>query len=117
MITAARCGGDGGRQYLERRGGAGTPVADWRAFDLARVTARLSINGREVGSGNGGDVMGHPLNALGWLADKLATAGTAVAARHGRDDRQHGPDPVSRPPATGLLVEVSGLGTAELAVT
>jgi hypothetical protein len=32
------------------------------------MTARLSINGREFGNGKGVDVMGHPLNALGWLA-------------------------------------------------
>jgi hypothetical protein len=25
--------------------------SDWRALDLAEVTARLSINGREIGNG------------------------------------------------------------------
>src|SRR5438445_9020982 len=56
----------------------GTPVTDWRRLDLAAVTARLTINGREIGAGKGGDVMGNPLNALSWLADKLATAGTPL---------------------------------------
>jgi len=32
---------------------------EWRALDLAQVTARLSINDREIGSGVGRDVMGH----------------------------------------------------------
>jgi 2-oxo-3-hexenedioate decarboxylase/2-keto-4-pentenoate hydratase len=50
----------------------GAPVSDWKRVDLAQVRAMLSINGRGIGSGTGGDVMGHPLNALAWLADKLA---------------------------------------------
>jgi 2-keto-4-pentenoate hydratase len=56
----------------------GAPVKDWRRLDLARVTSRLTINGREIGSGKGSDVMGNPLNALSWLADKLATVGTPL---------------------------------------
>ena len=56
----------------------GAPVSDWKQLDLAQVTARLSMNGREIGNGNGGDVMGHPLNALAWLADKLAASGTPL---------------------------------------
>src|SRR5258708_9741866 len=39
----------------------GPPVADWRRLDLARLSARLTINGGEIGRGNGGDVMGNPL--------------------------------------------------------
>ena len=72
----------------------GAPVTDWRRLDLAQATARLTINGREIGRGKGGDVMGNPLNALAWLANKLAAAGTPLQARHGRADRQHGADPV-----------------------
>ena len=53
----------------------GEPVTDWRKLDLAAAVARLTISGREIGSGRGGDVMGNPLNALAWLADKLAAAG------------------------------------------
>src|SRR5439155_16256961 len=56
----------------------GTPVTDWRRLDLATVTSRLTITGREIGAGKGGDVMGNPLNALAWLADKLAAAGTPL---------------------------------------
>ena len=50
----------------------GPPVGDWRRLDLATVTYRLAINGRDIGTGKGADVMGNPLNALSWLADKLA---------------------------------------------
>src|SRR3984893_4347663 len=40
----------------------GAPVTDWRRLDLAAATARLTINGSEIGNGTGGDVMGNPLN-------------------------------------------------------
>ena len=93
----------------------GAPVTEWRKLDLAAADYRLTINGREIGSGKGGDVMGNPLNALAWLADKRA-AQVRRPARHDRDERQHGADPF---PAAGdrAVVEVDGLGTAELAVT
>lgn len=93
----------------------GTPVTGWRALDLAQATARLSINAREIGTGSGGDVMGHPLNALGWLAEKLAAAGTPL--RRGMIVMTGSMVPIQYPNAGDrVLVEVSGLGTAELAV-
>ena len=59
----------------------GAPVVDWQAVDLAAVVGRAEVNGSEVGRGVGNEVMGHPLNALVWLADLLAGQGKAV--RHG----------------------------------
>jgi 2-keto-4-pentenoate hydratase len=94
----------------------GRPVTDWRGLDLAQVAARLSINGREIGCGSGGDVMGHPLNALGWLADKLAASGTPL--RRGMIIMTGSMVPIQYPNiGDRVLVEISGLGTAELAVT
>jgi 2-keto-4-pentenoate hydratase len=93
----------------------GRPVAEWRALDLARAAARLSINGHEIGSGNGGDVMGNPLNALAWLADKLAAAGTPL--RRGMIVLTGSMVPIQYPVAGDwVVVEVSGLGAAELVV-
>jgi 2-keto-4-pentenoate hydratase len=93
----------------------GRPVAEWRALDLARAAARLSINGREIGSGNGGDVMAHPLNALAWLADKLTAAGTPL--RRGMIVLTGSMVPIQYPVAGDwVVVEVSGLGAAELVV-
>jgi len=91
----------------------GAPVIDWRRVDLARVTSRLTINGREIGSGKGSDVMGNPLNAVSWLADKLATVGTPL--RRGMIVMTGSMVPIQFP-ATGdhAVVEVSGLGSAEL---
>jgi len=94
----------------------GAPVLEWRGLDLARVTARLSINGREIGSGKGEDVMGHPLNALAWLASKLAADGAPL--RRGMVVLTGSMVPIQYPAAGDrLLVEVSSLGTAELVVT
>lgn len=93
----------------------GRPVTGWQGLDLARVAARLSINGCEIGSGSGGDVMGHPLNALGWLADKLAVSGTPL--RSGMIIMTGSMVPIQYPNVGDqVLVEISGLGTAELVV-
>ena len=58
----------------------GEPVESWREIDLARVSGRMTINGDEVGTGAGGDILGHPLAALAWLANALAARGRSLAA-------------------------------------
>jgi 2-keto-4-pentenoate hydratase len=94
----------------------GAPVSDWRRHDLAAATARLTINGREIGHGKGGDVMGNPLNALAWLAGKLASAGTPL--RRGMIVMTGSMVPIQFPAAGDrAVVEVAGLGTAELVAT
>ena len=94
----------------------GTPVTDWRTRDLARAAARLSINGQEIGDGNGGDVMGHPLNALAWLADKLATAGTPL--RRGMIVMTGSMVPIRYPVAGDrVVIEVSDLGSVAVALS
>ncbi len=58
----------------------GAPVTDWRGLDLAGVGGRMTINRAEVGQGTGGDVMGHPLAALAWLANLRAGTDEALCA-------------------------------------
>ena len=58
----------------------GPPVTDWRKLDLAAARGNATINGVEVGSGFGSDVMGHPFEPLAWLANKLAADGEGLAA-------------------------------------
>jgi 2-oxo-3-hexenedioate decarboxylase/2-keto-4-pentenoate hydratase len=58
----------------------GAPVESWRELDLARVSGRMTINGGAVGTGSGGDILGHPLEALAWLANALSTRGRSLAA-------------------------------------
>jgi len=58
----------------------GAPVADWRELDLAALRGRMAINGAEVGTGTGSDILGHPLEALAWLANARATRGRSLEA-------------------------------------
>lgn len=44
-------------------------------FRLADVRGTMLVNGVEVGSGTGADILGHPLEALVWLANSVAARG------------------------------------------
>jgi 2-keto-4-pentenoate hydratase len=50
----------------------GKPVRDWQGLDLPNLGGRTIINGVEAGRGTGALVMGHPLEALAWLANLRA---------------------------------------------
>jgi 2-keto-4-pentenoate hydratase len=56
----------------------GAPVKDWKGIDLAAVRGVATINGKKVGEGRGADAMGHPLDAVAWLADHLASIGRGL---------------------------------------
>ena len=56
----------------------GEPVTDWQSFDLVEASGAMTINGESAGSGKGGDVLGHPLEALAWLANNLADRGQSL---------------------------------------
>ncbi len=56
----------------------GEPVRDWRSIDLATLRGVATINEIGVGEGRGGDSMGHPLEALVWLANHLAKEGRGL---------------------------------------
>jgi 2-keto-4-pentenoate hydratase len=58
----------------------GTPVGRSAVADLLDVKGRALINGQEAGRGTGADVLGHPHNALAWLANHLASQGTGLRA-------------------------------------
>ena len=55
----------------------GDPVRDWRKLDLGRLSGATYINGVEGGRGTGALVMGHPLEALAWLANSRVKHGLA----------------------------------------
>ncbi len=48
--------------------------------DLKAVKGRAIVNGEEVSHGSGADVLGHPHNALAWLANHLAAEGKGLHA-------------------------------------
>src|SRR6266852_4667300 len=58
------------------------PVARVGLPDVLHVIGRALINGLEVGRGTGADVLGHPHNALAWLANHLAAEGKSLRAGH-----------------------------------
>ncbi len=53
---------------------------DWRGLDLASHTVRLTVNGNLHREGSGRAVLGHPLNALTWLANQLSSQGRGLKA-------------------------------------
>jgi 2-oxo-3-hexenedioate decarboxylase/2-keto-4-pentenoate hydratase len=58
----------------------GKPVARRAAPDLREVIGRAVINGVQAGQGTGADVLGHPHDALAWLANHLAAEGKRLRA-------------------------------------
>jgi len=49
----------------------GAPVTAWRGVDLAAAATRCWINGQPAGEGKTGDAMGHPFEAVAWVANLL----------------------------------------------
>ena len=58
----------------------GDEIPDWQGIDLAAAAGRTLIDGEEKGSGTGAEVMGHPFEALAWLANTLADHGERLTA-------------------------------------
>jgi 2-keto-4-pentenoate hydratase len=58
----------------------GSETGDWRGLDLARVRGTLFIDGDAHSSGLGEDILGHPMEALAWLANHRAGLGQPLRA-------------------------------------
>jgi len=58
----------------------GPPAPGWGELDLASLSGRMLINSREVGAGSGADILGHPFEALAWLANAMARRGRILRA-------------------------------------
>ena len=58
----------------------GAMVSDWRDLDLANQPVELSVNGKVIERGSGSAVLGHPLNSLKWLVDRLHREGVGFKA-------------------------------------
>ena len=56
----------------------GAPAADWRAVDLEHAVTRCWVNDEPGGQGKTGDAMGHPLEAVAWLANLLNRRGRTL---------------------------------------
>jgi 2-keto-4-pentenoate hydratase len=54
--------------------------ADWRTLDLATMRGVVRCNDELIGEGHGRDQMGHPLDAMTWLANNLSRRGLGMRA-------------------------------------
>ncbi len=61
----------------------GPGTEDWRGFDLAAHEVGFEKNGTEIGRGRGANALGHPLNALAWLADRGGLADPSTQTSRG----------------------------------
>lgn len=95
----------------------GDPLRDWRKLDLSTLSGTTTINGVEVGRGTGALIMGHPLEALAWLANSRA--------KHGLDPLKAGEfvtlgsivETKWLDAGDEVRVEIEGLGEVTLSVT
>ncbi len=91
----------------------GQASGDWRSLDLAAAPAGLAVNGAVVDRGRSGDAMGHPFEAVAWLANLLSGSGTEL--EHGMIVMT-GSVMTTKFPAAGdaFVFTVEGLGEAAL---
>lgn len=91
----------------------GEPVTDWRDLSLGELVATTQLDGVEVARGTADALMGHPLNALAWLANRRAALGRPLRA--GEFVTLGSINPVFwLDDPTWVRIEVEGLGRVEL---
>jgi 2-oxo-3-hexenedioate decarboxylase/2-keto-4-pentenoate hydratase len=56
----------------------GQPVTDWKKLDLPALRGEMRVNDEKVGEGRGADILGHPFEALAWLANSLNDRGEGL---------------------------------------
>jgi len=94
----------------------GPEVGDWRGLDLANLRGTLFIDGEAHSSGLGEDILGHPMEALAWLANHRASLGQPLGAG---DFVMLGSvvKTVFFDAPAEVVVELEGLGRAEVGFT
>ena len=58
----------------------GDEIADWQSLDLEAIEGHMTVNGDDAGTGHGRDVLGHPLEALAYVANHLGKHGKTLKA-------------------------------------
>ena len=58
----------------------GPAVEDWRGIDRPGVPVTLTVNGKVVREGRGGNALGDPLNVMVWLANRRSREGKGMNA-------------------------------------
>lgn len=55
-------------QVFHAAGVLGAPNPGWKGLDLGAISGEMTVDGVSKGSGHGRDLLGHPMEALAWLA-------------------------------------------------
>jgi 2-keto-4-pentenoate hydratase len=92
----------------------GPPIGPEALPELSEVEARVRINGAEVATGRGDAVLGHPFNAVVWLAAKVAEYGETL---RGGDTIMSGSFTRQFPLNRGDRVECAFAGIGAVAAT
>lgn len=104
-------------QMFHRAGVVGAPVAGWQGLDLAALRGRMTVAGAVHGEGLGSELLGHPMEALAWLAGS-ACAAVFGGLKAGQVVFLGSVTPPHWVQGPGLVeVEFTGLGRAELRFT
>ena len=93
----------------------GAPLDDWRGLDLAAQPTRLRVDGEERLTGSGGNVLGHPLEVVAWLANELPRYGLALSRGDFVTTGVTTDQIYPAQPGERLLAEFPGIGRVELA--
>ena len=94
----------------------GSPVTTWSGVDLENAATRSWVNGEPSGQGKTGDALGHPFEAVAWLANLLNRRGRML--RRGMIVMT-GSSITTKFPSRGDRVRfaIDGLGEVSLEVT
>ncbi len=58
----------------------GPDVPDWHGLDLANLKGCMNVDGQTIGEGISAAILGHPFDALAWLAKTMNDRGQALHA-------------------------------------
>ena len=94
----------------------GRPSSAAASGDLGEVRGSAWINGLEVGRGTGADILGHPLEALAWLANNQCARGKPLLEGQVVMTGSY-VQTVWLAPGDTVRMEFSTLGTVELRCT
>ena len=94
----------------------GAPVAGWRGLALDALTARTFRDGALIAEGRSDSLLGHPLDALAWLANCRSRLGLGLAAGTFVSLGTITPVQWVEGPSQ-WRIEVEGLGSVSLTVT
>src|SRR5215472_6425027 len=94
----------------------GAPVTSWQNVDLETAVTRCWINDAPAGQGKAGDALGHPFEAVAWLANLLNSQGRMLTrdmiVMTGSSITTKFPSPGDR-----VRFAVEGLGEVTLEIT